>query len=657
MAKSSKKKIGTRARKPGQGKEVKKKPKVRAAKPKRKSAIKFWLDNKWAALTLLLLPFLIYYQGIGFGYILDDVIVLSENKYVKEGISGLGKIFATDSFAGFLGEQEALVAGARYRPLSIATFAIEYGLLGELNPRISHIINIVLYALTGLLIFRLLSKMIQMEKSTKWFLSLGFVTALLFILHPVHVEAVANIKGRDEIMALLCSLAALYGVFEFLDKKSWLWLGLGLFSYFLGLLAKENTITFLAVIPLSIFFFRKKQIKDYLFVLLPLLVVTAIYLAIRIQAVGALFAPPANPNLIMNNNFRDMNLAESYATVFYTLGLYLKLLVFPHPLTHDYYPYHIPIMNWLDWRTLLSFSLYLGLGIYALWGLLKKQLPAWCIWYYLATLSIVSNIFFSVGTFMSERFIYMPSLGAMLLLSYLLLVLLKNRLPQQQQLLVPTILIGVLAIGFFIRSYTRVPVWENELTLNRAAIEVSKNSARANQFMGYALYRQSIGTKDAAQKKALLDEATPYIDKALSIVPDYKDAIKSKAGLLAGYYQRDKDLDKLLNGFYVLLTQNHVNFIDQYMEYLNPRAASDRLLQFYHRTGFELFWKEQQNTTLAQRYLNYGFSLDNTDQTILEDLCIFHYESGNTQQARTFLESLKLKHGLTPRVAQIAKKM
>lgn len=657
MAKSSKKKIGTRARKPGQGKEVKKKPKVRAAKPKRKSAIKFWLDNKWAALTLLLLPFLIYYQGIGFGYILDDVIVLSENKYVKEGISGLGKIFATDSFAGFLGEQEALVAGARYRPLSIATFAIEYGLLGELNPRISHIINIVLYALTGLLIFRLLSKMIQMEKSTKWFLSLGFVTALLFILHPVHVEAVANIKGRDEIMALLCSLAALYGVFEFLDKKSWLWLGLGLFSYFLGLLAKENTITFLAVIPLSIFFFRKKQIKDYLFVLLPLLVVTAIYLAIRIQAVGALFAPPANPNLIMNNNFRDMNLAESYATVFYTLGLYLKLLVFPHPLTHDYYPYHIPIMNWLDWRTLLSFSLYLGLGIYALWGLLKKQLPAWCIWYYLATLSIVSNIFFSVGTFMSERFIYMPSLGAMLLLSYLLLVLLKNRLPQQQQLLVPTILIGVLAIGFFIRSYTRVPVWENELTLNRAAIEVSKNSARANQFMGYALYRQSIGTKDAAQKKALLDEATPYIDKALSIVPDYKDAIKSKAGLLAGYYQRDKDLDKLLNGFYVLLTQNHVNFIDQYMEYLNPRADSDRLLQFYHRTGFELFWKEQQNTTLAQRYLNYGFSLDNTDQTILEDLCIFHYESGNTQQARTFLESLKLKHGLTPRVAQIAKKM
>ena len=54
-----------------------------------------------------------------------------------------------------------------------------------------------------------------------------------------------------------------------------------------------------------------------------------------------------NPFLkIEGNQWVPFSGAEKMATIFYTLGYYIKLLLVPHPLTHDYYPRHIDIMNW-----------------------------------------------------------------------------------------------------------------------------------------------------------------------------------------------------------------------------------------------------------------------------------------------------------------------
>ena len=113
----------------------------------------------------------------------------------------------------------------------------------------------------------------------------------------------------------------------------------------------------------------------------------------------------------MNDPFLEMNGMEKLATIIYTLGEYLRLLIFPHPLTHDYYPYHIPIMNFGKPGTLISLALYLGLA-YAFFKLWKsKSIYAWSIGFFIATLSIVSNLVFPVGSFMNERFIFIPSIA------------------------------------------------------------------------------------------------------------------------------------------------------------------------------------------------------------------------------------------------------
>ena len=170
-------------------------------------------------MILFVLPFLLYYQATTFGYVLDDQIVITDNNFTKKGFAGIGDLLTTESMTGYFGEQKNLVQGNRYRPLSLITFAMEYDMFGGLNPSVSHWINILFYALTGLLLFRVLSMMFRKRPESFWWLAIPFLTSLFFIAHPIHSEAVANIKGRDEILALLFSLATLYGALRYMDKQ------------------------------------------------------------------------------------------------------------------------------------------------------------------------------------------------------------------------------------------------------------------------------------------------------------------------------------------------------------------------------------------------------------------------------------------------------
>ena len=239
---------------------------------------------------------------------------------------------------------------------------------------VSHLVNVLLFALTILILFILLERLFKNYKPDKWYLSIAFVASLLFLAHPIHTEVVANIKGRDEILSLLGALLATLFAIKYIDKQKLYYILLSFVSFLLALFSKEVAITFLAIIPLCIYFFieKEKKIKYIIISIISLLIATAIYFYVRGRVVGGMsFAP--SPEL-MNNSFLGMTFSEKYATIFYTLLMYIKLLIFPHPLTYDYYPYHIPIMNWSDIRVILALLVHVGIGIYALIGLKKKRM-------------------------------------------------------------------------------------------------------------------------------------------------------------------------------------------------------------------------------------------------------------------------------------------
>lgn len=575
----------------------------------------FWITHWKEALIIFSAAIAIYFKTIPYDFVLDDQIVIVDNNYTKKGIDGIGDIFSHDSFTGYFGEQKDLVAGSRYRPLSIAMFAVIHEYFG-LNARVYHIVNILLYALLGLLIFRVLAVMFhEISEKHKWFGTAAFIGTLLYVVHPVHTEAVANIKGADELLAMLGAMATLYAVLRFAYRKSWTWLIASALFFIGGIMAKENTITFLAVIPITLYFFTKTQVQTWIVGTLPALVMAIAYVGIRYNVIGFIFSENTSQDLL-NNPFLDMSGDQKSATILYTLGLYAKLLVFPHPLTHDYYPYHIPIMEWSDLGTLLSGVGYILLALLAIYGILKKQVYGYAIVYFLATLSIVSNVFFPIGTFMNERFLFMPSFAVSAVAGYYLSKGIHHTTPWVKWLTAGLI---VLVLGVFTwRSYTRASVWENTLTLNSAAIKVSKNSARANCFMGTALFEKAREIKHVDEKLATVRQAEIYIDKSIEIVPDYLSANQMKSGVVAEYYRYNRDLDKLLSEFAIILQRKpSVEYIAQYCEYLNKQDTDVRkLLDFYYHVGYEIIALQLHRYDYALKYLSYGYQLDPNDPKI-----------------------------------------
>ncbi|HEY4785789.1 MAG TPA: glycosyltransferase family 39 protein, partial [Bacteroidales bacterium] len=297
----------------------------------------------------LLMAFLLYGNTIRNQYCLDDAVVITRNSFVDQGFSGIPDIFSTESFTGFFGKQKELVSGSRYRPLSIATFAIEKQIFQGYKPSVSHFINILLFALTGFLMYLLLEKIVPGDKST--FSYIPIIATLLFMFHPVHTEVIANIKGRDEIMALLFSLAGCLLILRYNESKKVAWLITGTIIWFLGLLSKENAIVFWVLMPVILFLSGVRDTKKYLFPMLAFSVSAIVFLAVRHAVIGG---ATGGSDELMNDSFLQATADQKYATIFYTLWKYIGLLFFPVHLTYDYYPYHIALTDWGNILSLLG---------------------------------------------------------------------------------------------------------------------------------------------------------------------------------------------------------------------------------------------------------------------------------------------------------------
>ncbi|HKK88495.1 MAG TPA: hypothetical protein VJ917_06570, partial [Saprospiraceae bacterium] len=166
----------------------------------------FPIPIKWVPWMLFALSLLLYLNTLRHGFVLDDAIVISENKFTQQGIDGWSGILTKDTFFGFFQKEgkDQLVAGGRYRPLSLLFFSFVYEIAGN-NPTIFHFFNLLFYGILIVVLYQWLLDVFRKKKYRYWIASLS---ALIFTVHPVHTEVVANIKGMDELLALLFALLA-----------------------------------------------------------------------------------------------------------------------------------------------------------------------------------------------------------------------------------------------------------------------------------------------------------------------------------------------------------------------------------------------------------------------------------------------------------------
>jgi len=503
-----------------------------------------------------LISVIYYFNSLGGNYVMDDAIVISENQYTMQGIKGWKGIFGHDTFYGFFKEagKDHLVAGGRYRPLSLAMFALEGQIFG-FNPFVFHLFNILYYALTCIILFFILQRILQRKLDDNSALIVAFFSALIFAVHPIHTEVVANIKGRDEILACLFGLSGMWTYLLSLRKRSIMYAVIAAFFWLLAILSKENGIVFVALSPLAVWCFDETSFKSLFRSLLPSFVMLVIYFIIRQSILGT--DPKAGPVMeLMNNPFLywhtngylPVSLSVKLATIAVTMLKYLSLMVFPHPLTSDYYPRQIALADWTTGAAILGTLIYLVAIIFCIIRLKKKEVVTFGILFYLIALFPMSNIPFSVGTLMSERFLFIPSIGIILIISWLInKYIVKGSLNYRINLILVAI---ILILG--VKTIARNKDWSNNFTLFTTDVKVSDKSAKMLNAAGGVLLDSCTKVSDPVIKQQMVDQAQTYLLEAVNIHPSYANAYL----LLGNSYIYKQEYDKALANYELSLKYN-----------------------------------------------------------------------------------------------------
>ena len=588
----------------------------------------FWKNSRLHSLLIMLLAFILYANTLGHDYTQDDAIVIYDNMFTQQGVQGIPGILQYDTFYGFFKTEgkSKLVSGGRYRPFTLIMFAIEWQIF-ERNPMIGHLVNIILYGLLGICIYLFLIRLLKSPPNGIEPAMLALITALLYIAHPIHTEAVANIKGRDEIMSMLGSILALWMMFKYVDTSKLKYAVYAALSFFVALMSKENAITFLAIAPVGFILFRKIKITDSLKKIWPILSAAIVFLLIRFSVLGFDFG--GTPNELMNNPFLKLSgtayipfsFEEKFATIFFTLGKYMSLMFFPHPLSHDYYPRAIEIMSFSDWQVWLSIILYLAMIVFIFKYWKKDKLISFGLLFYLLSLSIVSNIVFPIGTNMSERFLFMPSLGILISLVYLAISRIKA-----MKMVIGLAALCIVAMGA--KTIDRNKVWKDDFTLFTSDVKTNPRSAKLLNAAGGALTTKSASMAQGPERTQNLNQAIEYLNKAVSIHPGYRNAY-----LLLG------------NAHYYL--ENYEASVENFDKALavDPNYADAlKNLPIVLRDGGRYLGQVQNNFPKAEKWLVRSYNMSPQDYETCRLLGITYGIQGQNQKAiEYFLKAVELR--------------
>lgn len=494
--------------------------------------VSFEGNKRKLSIILMVVAFVVYANTLGHGYVQDDMAVITHNQYVQQGIEGWGKIFTTPSLSGFTERQ--IVPGEAvndiYRPISLALFALEHQLFGA-DPQMGHLISVLLFLLCTSLVFRFLSVLFGGNNNIA-----AFAGALVFVVHPIHTEVVANIKSNDELLSVSAGLGSMLLFVRFVNTGKILDVLAGMGALFFSLLCKETTASLVAVIPLTALFLNRGERKRAAIAAALCVAAFAGYMLLRTSVLNAHNAN--HPDLIgfMENPLvAPTQVTSAAATAISVLGRYLLLLFVPYPLSADRTFASIPFVGWgapMVWATI---AVYVALVIFAVRRLVKngKDKQAYAILFFLVTIAMFSNLLFLTGSIMADRFLFLPSVALSIVVGLLL-----SRAGKQSGIIYTAFTVVLLLFAGM--TVARNASWKDNYTLCTADLEHYPTNARLHHTAAYLIVNEKIPAATANEEKAeLARRAIEHYRTSLNIYPKQSKVCTDLAGLFQGMQQYD----------------------------------------------------------------------------------------------------------------------
>lgn len=447
--------------------------------------------------VLVGLSLVVFANNLPNRFVYDDDPAIVQNE-AAHGVGQLVRIFTTPSF------WPPAEAAHHYRPVTTFSFAVNYS-LGTLDPAGYHYTNNLLHGLAAWVVYLVL---VEAGLTT----AAALLAAVLFVVHPVHVEAVSWVNGRTELLAGLFLMLAMLGHAR--GARGW-WPGrlLAVLAFVLAAMSKETGFVYPGLaLAWDALITARGRWREFLATLregwweyLLCAGVLAAFAWHRTTFVGSATATIVTP---MASPLGGASFLPRLYTGAWVIARYLGLLIWPAELSVDYSPQAITRINsLLDPQALMGLAALVGYLVATVVAARRRPALGFVLVAAAIILAPAANILFPIGTIMAERLLYLPALAVLAPAAVALTP--HEGWPTRGAL----VLAAVLTIALTARTVVRNRDWRDEMSLFQSAYRVSPDSAMANKNLASALHN--------AGRNA---EAIPLAQRATELLPEFPDA-------------------------------------------------------------------------------------------------------------------------------------
>ncbi len=431
-----------------------------------------------AALPGMLLAVAVYANSLSNTFAYDDVHVVLDDPRIQD-VRRLPETLTEPYWEGEYGKELGL-----WRPLTTLSFGLQYALVGP-QPLLYHVVNVAAHAVVTGLAVVLLAHLMSLTTAA--------LAGILFAVHPVHVEAVANVVGLAEMQSAVFFLLACIVAVRGGSRASWPRAAAIGGLYLLAFGTKESAVTLPGIVFLLDAARRRltvsdlaDYVRDRWNVYALLVVVAGGIIAMRLAVLGSVAAPfgPVGADLLAEVP-RIYTLSEIWSH-------YVRLMVFPLDLSADYSPNVIPVSLGWSPANLTGLLLVLAIlgGTLAAWrrpslrpDTVSARIAAFGVLWFLITISPVSNVAFIAGVLLAERTLYLPSVGIVAAFAWVLVRLYRNR-PR-----VAALVVALVVILGSVRTWARNPSWKDNDTVFGTLLADYPYSGRAQWSLADQFFR------------------------------------------------------------------------------------------------------------------------------------------------------------------------